>query len=162
MEKRLMMLFTYLMIGVGLVTAQNRNAAGVVLSEEDGLPIIGATVLVQGTSVGTITNIDGNFSITNIPSEAKNLEFSYIGMKSQALPIKPQMEVKLASDTEVLDEVIVVGYGSAKKVGTVIGAVATVNSEKLAAKPAANAMDALQGQVSGLQVYSSSGKLPLH
>lgn len=153
-----MMLFTYLMIGVGLVTAQNRKASGVVLSEEDGLPIIGATVLVQGTSVGTITDIDGNFSITNIPSEAKNLEFSYIGMKSQALPIKPQMEVKLASDTEVLDEVIVVGYGSAKKVGTVIGAVATVNSEKLAAKPAANAMDALQGQVSGLQVYSSSGE----
>ncbi|WP_287826845.1 TonB-dependent receptor [Bacteroides sp.] len=157
MEKRLMMLFTYLMIGVGLVTAQNRKASGVVLSEEDGLPIIGATVLVQGTSVGTITDIDGNFSITNIPSEAKNLEFSYIGMKSQALPIKPQMEVSLISDTKVLDEVMVVAFGKAKK-SAFTGSAATVKSEKITSRQTSNVTNALSGQVAGVQTTSSNGQ----
>lgn len=108
MKKRLMMLFTYLLIGIGLVTAQSKKVSGIVLSEEDGLPIIGATVLVQGTSLGTITDIDGNFTINNVSESAKMIEVSYIGMKSQVLPIKTDMKVVLVSDTKVLDEVMVV------------------------------------------------------
>ena len=103
-----MMLFTYLLIGIGLVTAQSKKVSGIVLSEEDGLPIIGATVLVQGTSLGTITDIDGNFTINNVSESAKMIEVSYIGMKSQVLPIKTDMKVVLVSDTKVLDEVMVV------------------------------------------------------
>lgn len=79
-------------------------------------------------------------------------------MKSQELPIKQTMNVILKPDTETLEEVVVLGYGSGKKIGSIVGSVAKVNSEKLSAKPVANAMDALQGQVSGLQVYTSSGE----
>ena len=83
---------------------------------------------------------------------------SFIGMQSQELPIKQTMNVILKPDTETLEEVVVLGYGSGKKIGSIVGSVAKVNSEKLSAKPVANAMDALQGQVSGLQVYTSSGE----
>ena len=79
-------------------------------------------------------------------------------MKSQELPIKQTMNIVLKPDTETLEEVVVLGYGSGKKIGSIVGSVAKVNSEKLSAKPVANAMDALQGQVSGLQVYTSSGE----
>ena len=79
-------------------------------------------------------------------------------MQSQELPIKQTMNVILKPDTETLEEVVVLGYGSGKKIGSIVGSVAKVNSEKLSAKPVANAMDALQGQVSGLQVYTSSGE----
>ena len=91
-------------------------------------------------------------------SSAKTLVISFIGMKSQELPIKQTMNVILKPDTETLEEVVVLGYGSGKKIGSIVGSVAKVNSEKLSAKPVANAMDALQGQVSGLQVYTSSGE----
>ena len=79
-------------------------------------------------------------------------------MKSQELPIKQTMNVILKPDTETLEEVVVLGYGSGKKIGSIVGSVAKVNSEKLSAKPVANAMDALQWLVSGLQVYTSSGE----
>ena len=79
-------------------------------------------------------------------------------MKSQELTIKANMNITLKADAEVMEEVVVVGYGTGKKIGSVVGAVAKVNSDKIASKPVANAMDALQGQVSGLQVYTSSGE----
>ena len=82
---------------------------------------------------------------------------SYVGMQTQEVEIQPDMRIALAADNELLDEVIVVGYGTAKKVGTVIGSVATVSSEKIAEKPVINVMDALQGQVAGLQVFTNSG-----
>lgn len=153
-----MLLLTFFLVGVGVVTAQTKKVTGNVISSEDNLPVIGATILVQGTTVGTITDYDGSFILNNVPASAQNLEFSYIGMKAQILPIQPQMNVVLKPDTEMLDEVVVVGYGTAKKVGSVVGALKTVNSEKIASKPVANAMDALQGQVSGLQVISTSGE----
>ena len=78
-------------------------------------------------------------------------------MQTQEVEIQPDMRIALAADNELLDEVIVVGYGTAKKVGTVIGSVATVSSEKIAEKPVINVMDALQGQVAGLQVFTNSG-----
>lgn len=92
------------------------------------------------------------------PSSAKTLMVSFIGMQTLEVKIDKVINVMLKPDTEALDEVVVVGYGSAKKIGSVVGAVTQVKSEKLAAKPVANAMDALQGQVSGLQVYTSSGE----
>ncbi|ADV43193.1 SusC/RagA family TonB-linked outer membrane protein [Bacteroides helcogenes] len=83
---------------------------------------------------------------------------SFVGMQTQEVAVKPNMKVFMKPDSELLDEVVVLGYGSGKKIGSVVGAVAKVNSEKIASKPVANAMDALQGQVSGLQVYTSSGE----
>ena len=158
MKRKFMLLLTCLFIGIGLVTAQVTKVTGTVISEEDGLPVVGASILVKGTAVGTVTDMDGNFQLPNVPSSAKTLVISFIGMQSQELPIKQTMNVILKPDTETLEEVVVLGYGSGKKIGSIVGSVAKVNSEKLSAKPVANAMDALQGQVSGLQVYTSSGE----
>ena len=158
MKRKLMLLLTCLFIGIGLVTAQVTKVTGTVISEEDGLPVVGASILVKGTAVGTVTDMDGKFQLPNVPSSAKTLVISFIGMKSQELPIKQTMNIVLKPDTETLEEVVVLGYGSGKKIGSIVGSVAKVNSEKLSAKPVANAMDALQGQVSGLQVYTSSGE----
>lgn len=158
MKRKLMLLLTCLFVGIGLVTAQITKVTGTVISEEDGLPVVGASILVKGTAVGTVTDMDGKFQLPNVPSSAKTLVISFIGMKSQELPIKQTMNVILKPDTETLEEVVVLGYGSGKKIGSIVGSVAKVNSEKLSAKPVANAMDALQGQVSGLQVYTSSGE----
>ena len=158
MKRKFMLLLTSLFIGIGLVTAQVTKVTGTVISEEDGLPVVGASILVKGTAVGTVTDMDGKFQLPNVPSSAKTLVISFIGMQSQELPIKQTMNVILKPDTETLEEVVVLGYGSGKKIGSIVGSVAKVNSEKLSAKPVANAMDALQGQVSGLQVYTSSGE----
>ncbi|WP_270663867.1 SusC/RagA family TonB-linked outer membrane protein [Phocaeicola massiliensis] len=162
MKRKFMLLLTCLFIGIGLVTAQVTKVTGTVISEEDGLPVVGASILVKGTAVGTVTDMDGKFQLPNVPSSAKSsaktLVISFIGMQSQELPIKQTMNVILKPDTETLEEVVVLGYGSGKKIGSIVGSVAKVNSEKLSAKPVANAMDALQGQVSGLQVYTSSGE----
>ena len=158
MKRKFMLLLTCLFIGIGLVTAQVTKVTGTVISEEDGLPVVGASILVKGTAVGTVTDMDGKFQLPNVPNSAKTLVISFIGMQSQELPIKQTMNVILKPDTETLEEVVVLGYGSGKKIGSIVGSVAKVNSEKLSAKPVANAMDALQGQVSGLQVYTSSGE----
>ena len=158
MKRKFMLLLTCLFIGIGLVTAQVTKVTGTVISEEDGLPVVGASILVKGTAVDTVTDMDGKFQLPNVPSSAKTLVISFIGMQSQELPIKQTMNVILKPDTETLEEVVVLGYGSGKKIGSIVGSVAKVNSEKLSAKPVANAMDALQGQVSGLQVYTSSGE----
>ncbi|MCR8894762.1 TonB-dependent receptor [Bacteroides sp. ET336] len=157
MKRKLMLLMTCLFIGIGLVNAQVSKVTGTVTSHEDGLPVVGASVLVKGTTVGTVTDIDGNFTITNVPSSAGTLVISFIGMKSQEVDIKPVVNVVLHSDTELLDEVVVVGYGSGKKLGSVVGSIAAVGNEKIKNVPTANFSDALSGQVSGLSVLSSSG-----
>lgn len=114
MKRKLMLLMTCLMIGIGLVNAQISKVTGNVTSEEDGLPVVGASVLVKGTTVGTVTDIDGNFTLTNVPSSAGTLVISFIGMQTQEVKIAPMLKVVLKSDSEQLDEVMVVAYGTAK------------------------------------------------
>ena len=83
MKRKLMLLLACLFVGIGLVTAQTQKVTGVVISEEDGQPVVGASVLVKGTTLGTITDVDGNFNLSNVPSSAKTLQISYIGMQTQ-------------------------------------------------------------------------------
>ena len=83
-----MLLMTYLFIGIGLVNAQISKVTGTVVSEEDGLPVVGASIVVKGTTLGTVTDMDGKFTLTNIPSSAKTLVISFIGMKVQEIPVK--------------------------------------------------------------------------
>ena len=83
MRRKLMLCMTFLLVVIGLVNAQVSKVTGVVTSEEDGLPVIGASVLVKGTSVGTVTDIDGKFTINNVPGSAKTLLVSFIGLQSQ-------------------------------------------------------------------------------
>lgn len=145
------------MIGIGLVNAQISKVTGNVTSEEDGLPVVGASVLVKGTTVGTVTDIDGNFTLTNVPSSAGTLVISFIGMQSQEVKIKPNVKVVLTSDSEQLEEVMVVAYGTAKK-SAFTGSAATIKNEKITSRQTSNVTNALAGQVAGVQTTSSTGQ----
>ena len=157
MKRKLMLLMTFLFIGIGLVTAQVSKVTGVVTSEEEGLPVVGASVLVKGTTIGTVTDMDGKFTLTNVPSSAKTLVISFIGMKSQELNIKSEMNVILHSDAEQLDEVMVVAYGTAKK-SAFTGSAATIKNEKITSRQTSNVTNALAGQVAGVQTTSNTGQ----
>ena len=146
---------TCLMIGIGLVNAQISKVTGNVTSEEDGLPVVGASVLVKGTTVGTVTDIDGNFTLTNVPSSAGTLVISFIGMQSQEVKIKPNVKVVLKSDAEVLDEVVVTGYGVQRK-ASFTGAASIVGEEAIAKKNDANFVKVLEGSVPGVQMNNST------
>ena len=155
MKRKLMLLMTCLFIGIGLVNAQVSKVTGVVTSYEDGLPVVGASVLVKGTTVGTVTDIDGNFTLNNVPSSARTLVVSFIGMKSQEVAIKEVVKVVLHSDTEVLDEVVVTGYGVQKK-ASFTGAAAIVDDKAIAKRTDANFVKALEGNVPGVQMSNST------
>lgn len=122
-----------------------------------GEPIIGATIMEKGTSNGTITDFDGNFILE--VSDGASIEISYIGYQTQLLSadINKLMSVTLKEDTKVLEEVVVVGYGTQKKVN-LTGAVESVDSEVIENRPIRSATDALQGAVSGLTVQSGTGQ----
>ena len=103
-----------LLSSASIVSAQNTRITGTVLSAEDGEPIIGASIIVKGTTTGTVTNFDGSFSL-DVPQSAKTLMISYIGMRSQEVAIKPTLQVRLMADTQNLDEVVVTAMGISKE-----------------------------------------------
>ena len=155
MKKRLTMTLATLSLSAGIAMAQS-TVTGVVTSSEDGEPVIGATVKVKGSAEGTATNVDGEFKLNVKPGT--ELIITYIGMQPKTVKASGNMRITLDADSETLGEVVVMGYGSARKLGTIAGSVETVNGDKLANRPIANVADALQGQVSGLQVMTSSGE----
>lgn len=137
--------------------AQQLTVKGVV-TDSKGETVIGASVLVEGTTNGSITDLDGAFEISNVSPKAV-LVVSYIGYKTQKLPVngKTTFKVVLAEDTEVLDEVVVVGYGVQRK-SDLTGSVASVKtSDALKTTPTGNISDALQGRMAGVSVLSGSG-----
>ena len=127
--------------------------------DSTGESVIGASVLVKGTTSGTITDIDGNFKLDNVPSNA-TLVVSYIGYQTQEIPVagKKNFTVKLADDTQTLDEVVVVGYGVQRK-SDLTGSVASVKgSDVIKSAPAADITSSLQGRLAGVSIVSSSGQ----
>ena len=152
-----MLLLACLFVGIGLATAQTQTVTGVVISEEDGQPVIGASVLVKDTQLGTITGIDGDFKLTNVPSSAKTIVISYIGMQTVEVAIKENIKVYMKSDSEMLDEVMVVAYGTAKK-SAFTGSASVVKGEELEKRQVSNLTNALSGSVSGVQTTSSNGQ----
>ena len=157
MKRKLMLLLACLFVGIGLVTAQTQKVTGVVISEEDGQPVIGASVLVKGTQIGAITGVDGDFTLPNVPSSAKTLVISYICMQTQEVDIKPNIKVFMRSDSEMLDEVMVVAYGTAKK-SAFTGSASVIKSETLEKRQVSNLSNALSGTVSGVQTQSTNGQ----
>lgn len=155
MNKKLVLVGAALLMGASTVSAQKRVTGRVV--DTDGAPVIGATVKVEGTKFVTITDEHGNFSLNGVPSSAKQLSVTSIGMQPATVSVAGNVRVVLKQNDRQLDEAVVVGYGTARKIGTVVGSVSTVSSDKVENKPAANALDALQGQVAGFQILSSSG-----
>ena len=152
-----MLLLACLFVGIGLVTAQNQTVTGVVISEEDGQPVIGASVRVENTQLGAITDVDGRFRISNVPSSAKTLIVSYVGMEEQHVGIKPNVRIYLKSNAEMLDEVMVVAYGTAKK-SSFTGSASVVNGEKIAKMQTSNVSKSLEGAMAGVQISQSSGQ----
>ncbi|MFK1895822.1 SusC/RagA family TonB-linked outer membrane protein [Bacteroides fragilis] len=150
-------------MGIGLVTAQTQKVTGVVISEEDGQPVVGASVLAKGTTVGVITDVDGKFTLSGIPSSAKTLQISYIGMQTAEVAIAPNIRVILKTDSKALDEVVVVAYGT-QSARTVTASVSTVRADALKDVPSVSFDQMLQGRASGVSITTPSagvGQAPI-
>ena len=139
-----------------MAMAQVSRVTGVVTSEEDGGPIIGASVLVKGSSVGTVTDIDGHFTLTGLPQDAKTLVVSYVGMETQEVAIRPSVSIVLRLDANQLEEVVITGYGTFKK-SAYAGSASTVKTGQIQDVPTTSFTDLLQGAAPGIQVSSNSG-----
>nr|WP_320059827.1 TonB-dependent receptor [uncultured Bacteroides sp.] len=135
---------------------QSKKIKGHVV-DETGMPMIGVSIVVKGTSTGTITDLDGDFVLT-VPTGKNELEITYIGYKPLSLTIgkSSDFKIKLEPDTKTLDEVVVIGYGVVKK-KDLTGSVSSVKAEDIVKSPAANVMEALQGQIPGLDIVRNSG-----
>ena len=156
MMKKFTFILLCLVIGISTVVAQNTKVAGSVISADDGLPVIGASIVVKGTMVGIVTDYDGNFTL-EVPSNGKVLIVSYVGMLTQEVPVSPNVRVVLKSDTQNLDEVVVTAMGISKEKKALGYAVQDVKGEKLTQAANSNLAGALQGKVSGLDIKPSSG-----
>ena len=156
MKRKLMFFMTFLFIGIGLATAQTSKVTGLVTSEEDGQPVVGASVLVNGTTLGTITDIDGKFTISNVPSSSKTLRVSYVGMLPQEVTIKEGiLKIVLRSDAKALDEVVVTALGI-KRSEKILGyAASTVKNDDLVAAKSGSVMSGLSGKIAGVNISSS-------
>ena len=129
MGKKVLAFLLLFCLSLGVTIAQISKVTGVVISEEDDLPIVGASILVKGTTVGALTDLDGKFVLTNIPANSKTIVVSYVGMETQELEIRPDMKIFMKGDTQMLDEVVVtVAYGTAKK-SSLTGAISSVNPQ---------------------------------
>ena len=140
----------------GQALAQSPNSIGGRVVDENGEPVIGAQVKVKGTPTGTVTNMDGEFSLPATIKRGTEIVINYLGMESQTVKAAPGMKISLRSEDRQLDEVIVVAYGEQKK-SSFTGSAGVVDSKTLEKRPVNNVMDALQGNVAGLQSYQSSG-----
>lgn len=139
------------------LSAQTITVKGKVVDDTD-MTVIGATVVVEGnTSKGTVTDIDGNYVLTNVPEDA-SLVFSYVGYQTQTIAVngRSTIDVVMSSDSELLDEVVVVGYGTQKKVN-LTGSVATVDGDDISKRPVVNVTQSLQGVVPGLTASIPGG-----
>lgn len=158
MRRQFLLLVLLMLTSVSGVLAQTLYVQGTVTGKDDHQPIPGVSVVIKGTTVGTITDFDGNYKI-KVPSKDDFLQFSYVGMKTEEILIgnQSQINVELASDAINVDEVMVVGYGTVKKSEST-GAITSVKSEELAKAPVASVAQALQGKATGVQVISTSGR----
>ena len=152
--KKLMLMLAAIFMTVGVAMAQT-HVKGDVVSSEDGQPIIGATVMAKGTTVGVSTDIDGKFSL-NVPAGVKTLVVSFVGMVSQEVAVKPNLHIVLDSDSQILDDVMVVAFGTTRK-EAFTGSAAVVKADDLQKHVATNVQNTLAGSVPGLQLRGGTG-----
>lgn len=157
MKKVLLIIFFWAAI-IPIAMAQEILVSGKVTDKETGDPIPSVSVVIKGTSTGTITNIDGRYEV-EVPSSQSVLVFSFIGMATQEIVVGTQstINVDLAPDMKMLDEIVVVGYGTQKK-SDVTGAIASVSEEELRTAVTTNIDQALQGRMAGVHVTQNSGQ----
>ena len=154
MRKKITLFCAFLLIGISLAIAQAVQVTGVVVSSEDDLPVVGASILVKGTSNGTITDIDGKFTLK--VNKGAKLVISYIGMKSQTVTARNNMKIVLESDTEVLDEVVVTGMQRMDK-RLFSGAATQISGEDVKMDGLADISRGLEGKAAGVSVQNVSG-----
>lgn len=149
--------FTILLLHAAFLLVAQTRISGRVTLDPDGDAAIGATVAVKGASIGTTTDIEGNFALS-VPSDAQILVFSYIGYKSQEVEIgaNTTFSIKLAENASLLDEVVVTGYGAEKR-SNISGSVSSISSKEMKERPLLRVEQALQGQIAGVQVAQNSG-----
>ena len=154
MKQRLTMLLTAMFLMVGTALAQTK-VNGTVTSQEDGQPVIGASILVVGTQVGTVTDANGKFSLT-CPAGKNMLRITYVGMEPLEVSARPNMRIMLTNDQTALDEVIVVAYGTQKR-SAFTGSASQINAEDIEVHVATNVTSALAGSTPGVQIITDSG-----
>ncbi len=157
MKTKLMLLLTLCLFATSMAFGQTQNVKGQVLSDSDGEPLIGVSIIEKGTTNGTVTDADGNFSIS-IARDAL-LTVSYMGYITQTVKVEGNDPVKinLVEDSKQLEDVVVVGYGTQRK-SDLTGAVASVGAKDLKNRSTTDAAAAIQGKAAGVQVLNSSGK----
>lgn len=155
MKRFILILLAVMVLGVTSY-AQNRTYRGVVVDASNGEPLVGVSIMPLGEGNGTATDIDGKFTLS-LPSSVKQIKVSYVGMKTEIFNLSQNMKISLTALDTSLDDVVVLGYGSAKKLGSVVGSVSVVGEKTLENTTTATFVDALQGQVAGLSVLSNSG-----
>ncbi len=158
MKKIALFLSMLLFMGTMVVNAQTKAITGTVTSSEDDQPIPGVSVSVKGTTIGTITNIDGKFQL-NVPNDAQTLVFSFVGMKivEKLLDGESVFNVQMVPDVLGIDEVVVVGYGTSTK-QSFVGTATTIKSENIQSKSVSNISQSLAGEAAGVQVINTSGQ----
>ncbi len=156
--RKLTILFVLLLMGGMQVVFAQKTIRGKVTSSGDGTAIPGAAVAVPGTTVGVVTDVSGNFTLS-VPANAKTLKISFVGMKTQEVKIGSQQEIKVVLETETnaLDELVVVGYGSVKK-SDLTGAVSSVKGDEMIQLPTMRVDQALQGRAAGVSVQNTDGQ----
>ncbi|WP_455632439.1 SusC/RagA family TonB-linked outer membrane protein [Parabacteroides sp.] len=157
MRRKVLAFITMLFTIVCAVSAQTITVNGNIVDESNE-PVIGASVLVEGTNIGTISDIDGNFSLMNVPSKAQ-LKISYVGMATQTVKAAPKVKIMLIADAQNLDEVVVTALGIQRQAKAIGYATAKVDNEELNMAKGSDATTALSGKVSGLQINVTSAAL---
>ncbi len=157
MKKLFLLLAAIVTLAMSASAQQNRTYHGTVLSSADDEPLIGATVKAVGTTTGVLTDADGQFTLT-VPASVTKATVSYVGMKTATVTLSDNMKIFMDNDTKQLEQVVVTGYGSGKKLGSVVGSVSVVGTQVMEDTPSSNFVDALQGQVAGLSIFSNSGE----
>lgn len=154
-SKRSILLVALFLMGCLQLLAQSRMIQGEVTDAQNGEPLIGATVMVEGEKSGTVTDFDGIFKL-QVTSSAKKVKISYIGYVDKIVEISDRMNVKLESDSQILTDVVVIGYGTARK-SDLTGSVATVSSKDFNKGLVSSPEQLINGKVSGVQIMSNSG-----
>ena len=153
MKRKLILLASLILFGFGVAIAQTTVTGNVV--DDIGDPVVGATILIKGTAQGTVTDIDGNFTL--VAPTGGVLVFSYVGMETQEVNVAPSLRVVMQSDLHMLDEVIAVAYGTSTR-STFTGSAAIVNTEAIEKRPITNITSILEGNASGVQTTSALGQ----
>lgn len=158
MKQKLLSFIVLCTLIIGVSHAQNRTVTGRVTSAEDRSPLAGVSVYIQGSNLSTQTDSQGNYSIN--ASVGSQLTFSFVGFESTTKHVRENVviDVVLEKDDDDIDEVVVIGYGTGRSMTNIAASVATVTTKQIKDRPRANVLESLQGQVAGLQVFTSSGE----